>query len=164
MKSRSRTERPPHKPAAMPRSRRRRSTAGGKSSAGSAGQGQETQGMGTGERQAQASGGGVVSGKPILKNVVEGLPGRERRRGMEHARRKDGVSKRQACRVLKQWWHTTLSAGASHGLGCVDARHHRVGQRASTGATAAGGSPRCCKHGARRWEKTACNGFGETRG
>jgi hypothetical protein len=37
-----------------------------------AGQGQETQGTGTEERQAQASGGGVVSGKAILKNVAEG--------------------------------------------------------------------------------------------
>jgi hypothetical protein len=68
----------------------------------------------------------------------------------------------QACRALKQWWRTTASAGASLALGCVGARHDRVGQRVGPLGLPVG-SPRCRKHLTRR-EKTVRNRFGEVRG
>ena len=137
-----------------------------------AGSSQATVRTGGGECQAEAAGGGAV----FLEADSEGCRGGkilspERSRGaVEHARRKSGVSERQACRVLRQWrGDRPLSAGPSHGRGCVDARHHHAGQRvwplwlpANQGFAAARGQGPCATHlAARRAEsasKTASTG------
>jgi hypothetical protein len=68
------------------------------------GSGQATQRTRAGERQAQAPSGSDVFGEANPEGSSGGkLLSPERRRGaVEHARRKYGVSEKQACRILKQ--------------------------------------------------------------
>jgi putative transposase len=64
-----------------------------------------SKGAGEGERDTQATGGGAVFGEADFEGCSGGklLSPERRRSAVEHARRKYGVSEREACRVLKQW-------------------------------------------------------------
>ena len=71
-------------------------------------QAKRTEGTGAGEREAEASGGGAVSGEadPEGRGLGKLLSPERRRCAVEHAREKYEVSERHACRLLGQWRRT----------------------------------------------------------
>ena len=82
---------------------------------------------------------------------------------MEHARRKYGVSERQACRMLKQWRgtqryqpeHRTDEDALTQAIIALASEYGRYGYRRITAG---------CRKRAGRWAKTVCNGSGGARG